>query len=234
MKAFLSDDAHKDIEKLYDRRVYLTNDTFCQSFVFFCKRMASDFSVLESGGNRYVIKHGYRISTLSAIQVTYRIVPYANSILIQSIGFVGLRHMRMLCSLERRSKAKPLGRRPSNINASISISDYKDIPNNSYGGEIKGFPVKIVQRKGITAPSGQPIFNYLCNGRIIGKIDFVSCNPFEMIDGVEKANAYGVNGKRYWVLPNGRRLLYCSKETIKAIITETINNYLKRNLLLVS
>ena len=32
MKVFLSDDAHKDIEKLYDRRVYLTNDTFCQSF----------------------------------------------------------------------------------------------------------------------------------------------------------------------------------------------------------
>lgn len=232
MKVVLSDEAHKDIEKLYDRRIYLTDKKFCLSFISYCNRMGRDFLTLESGRNTYVIKGGYRVATLSTIQVLYRIVPYANSIFIQSIGFIGLQHLYRLCTFERRTAGKSLGKRPANIKASTNVNDYQDIPNNSYGGEIRGLPVKIVQRKGVTAPSGKPIFNYLCNGKIIGKIDFVSCNPFEIVDGTEKANAYGVNGNRYWVLPNGRNLLYCSIDRMMNIITEVINNYLMKNLLL--
>ena len=219
MKVVLSDEVHKNIEKLYDRRIYLTDKSFCQSFVSYCNKMANDFSILESGRNTYIIRGGYRISTLSTIQVSYRIVPSVNSIIVYSIGFIGLRHLYRLCSYERRVKAKTLGRRPPNITASSSISDYKDIPNG-YGGEIRGLPVKIVLRKGVKSSSGKPLFNYLWNGKIISKIDFLSCNPFEIVDDNEKATAYGANGRKYWIMPSGRRLLYCSRQRLKEIIIE--------------
>ena len=44
MKVVLSDEVHKDIEKLYDRRIYLTDKSFCQSFVSYCNKMANDFN----------------------------------------------------------------------------------------------------------------------------------------------------------------------------------------------
>ena len=231
MKILLSDEAHKSLEKLYDRRIYLTNKSFCQSFISYCNKMANDFRTLESGRNTFVIRRGYRISTLSVIQVYYRILPYTNSIIIYSIGFIGLPHLYRLCSYERRTSGKSLGKKPTNVKASTSVSDYKDIPNG-YGGEIKGMQVKIVQRKNVTTIYNQPLFNYYWNGRIICNIDFISCNPFTIVDGEEKATAYGANTKKYWILPNGRKLLYCSKEILNQIITEVINQYLKQNLIL--
>ena len=91
------------------------------------------------------------------------------------------------------------------------------------GGEIRGIPVKIVQRKVTTSSSDKPLFNYLWNGKIISKIDFLSCNPFELVDGNEKASAYGANGTKYWIMPSGRRLLYCSRQKLKENMQHNLN-----------
>ena len=222
----LSDEAHNDINRLYNRKVYLTNNTFCQSFVSYCQRMSNDFINLEKGRVRYTTRNGFRVALLSAIQVTYRISPSADAIIIYSIGFVGLRHLHRLCSFERRMNGTSLGRRPTHISASMA-SDYIKIPKGD-GGFIGNDKVEIVQRKGTTSHSGKPLFNYLYKGRIISKVDFLSCTPFSNYDGTYKAYAYGVNGKCYWVFPSGRRLIKESiQRCINRIIIESINNFLR-------
>ena len=86
----------------------------------------------------------------------------------------------------------------------------------------------VVKRKGLTSPSGKPLFNYIWNGKVISKIDFLSCMPFSDYNGKEKAYAYGANGKCYWVFPSGRRLIKESvQQCINRIIIESINNFLR-------
>lgn len=221
MRIVLTDGVYKDINNLFDRKVYLTNNAFCQSFIFFCKKMEDDMNSLKQMRNTFSVRGAFRISTISAMRISYRLFPYAKAIVIYSIGFIGLRHLHRMCAFERKMQGKSLGRRPAQITASKSVSDYQGIPNNN-GGTIGHIPVKIVRRKNITSVSGKPLFNYLWNGRIISKVDFLSCNPFSMVDGVEKATAYGANGKKYWIMPSGRRLLYCSNIRInKRILAET-------------
>lgn len=233
MIIILSDVAHRSFENLFNRKVYLTDKNFCESFVYYCKRIANDFTILGKGGNRYTLRRGYRVSTLSALQVVYKVS--TNYIIIYSIGFVGLMHLYRLCTQERKTKSKPLSKHPSNFVASKSPSDYQYIPKG-YGGEINGTQVKIVQRKGIITSSGKPLFNYYYNEKILSKVDFLSCNPFKFIEGQYKATAYGANGKKYWIMPSGRRLLYCStlintelliENKVRQIIKETMG-YVKK------
>lgn len=231
MNVYLSDKAHKDLQMLFRRSVYLTDRCFCKSFVSFCKTIGRDLLSLENGKNSYSVQDGMRLSKMTAIQVAYKVFPYAQSIVIYSIWFIGLRRLYSLCAYERRIANTRLGRRPTQIKASTLIADYQDTPKGD-GGQIKGIPVRIVQRKGVTTPSGKPLFNYLWNGRIISKIDFLSCNPFTLQNGKEKASAYGANGKKYWVLPSGRRLLYCSVTKLKKLITETVRKRLYENRLM--
>lgn len=201
MRVLLSDSAFKNINGLFNRKVYLTNDTFCQSFKFYLKQISNDFVALEMGTNRYVLKRGFRVSTLSAIEVSYKLLGNS-AILIYNIGFVGLIHLYQLCSYERRTIGKPLRRRPRHILASTSVSDYQ--PSNLKGGTIRGRRVEVVQRKGITTNSGKPVFNYMYDGRILNRYDFVNPTPFSLYGGIEKAYADAANGYRYWVLPNRR------------------------------
>lgn len=201
MRVLLSDSAFKNINGLFNRKVYLTNDSFCQSFKFYLKQISNDFVALERDTNRYVLKRGFRVSTLSAIEVPYRLLGNS-AILIYSIGFVGLKHLYQLCSYERREIGKPLRRRPCHILASTSVSDYQ--PSNLKGGTIRGRRVEVVQRKGIRTNSGKQVFNYMYDGRILNRYDFVNPTPFSLYDGIEKAYADAVNGYRYWVLPNRR------------------------------
>lgn len=171
MRIVLTDGVYKDINNLFDRKVYLTNNAFCQSFIFFCKKMEDDMNSLKQMRNTFSVRGAFRISIMSAMRISYRLFPYVNAIVIYSIGFIGLRHLHRMCAFERKMQGKSLGRRPAQIAASKSVSDYQGIPNNN---------------------------------------------------GVEKATAYGANGKKYWIMPSGRRLLYCLNKRInKRILAET-------------
>lgn len=234
MRIILSDFAFKQLNKLYgDRRVFLTDETFTDSFKFYNKQLHIALYTLSNRTVPFVMNKGYRVSNLGNIIVTYRLMASLNVIAIYSFGFIGLPHLYRLCTYERKQKNASLGKRPTNIKASINPNDYKSIPNGD-GGRINNVPVYIVQRKGVTSPSGKELFNYFCNGRILSNIDFLSATPFCFYpdENAYKAYADSANGKRYWVLSSGRRLLYCSIEKLDNIITETINRYLKNNLLI--
>lgn len=156
-----------------------------------------------------------------------------NDTIIYSIGFIGLPHLYRLCAYERKQKNAPLGKRPTNIKASRNPNDYISIPNGD-GGYIGNMQVYIVQRKGVTSPSGKELFNYFCNGRILSDIDFLSATPFSYYpeENAYKAYADSANSKRYWILSSGRRLLYCNIDKLDNIITEVLNDFLSKEMLI--
>ena len=124
MRILLSDQVYKDINKLYNYKVYLTDNQFCQSFVFYVHKVANDFDTLAQGRNTFSYNRGFRYSRLSTIDVNYKLLN-GNVILVKSIGFIGLLRLYRMCSFERRGLGITRGRRPTHIKASINPSDYK-------------------------------------------------------------------------------------------------------------
>lgn len=229
MRVYITDTVLKDINNLFNRKVYLTDKNFCQTFIFYLRKISRDFSILKQGRNTYTLRNGFRNASLTAINVSYKVAPSINTVIVYSISFIGLMRLYRLCTAERAEIGRPLRRRPSHIVASSNVVDYE--PSNLKGGTIGGIAVQVVKRKGVTTRSNKPVFNYLYNGRILSKYDFINPTPFSNYDGVEKAYADAANGYRYWILPTRRtpiRMYESTEQRILRIITEQINQFITR------
>ena len=163
MRIILSYQVYKDINKLYNYKVYLTDKEFCQSFISYAHKIAQDFKLLMSGRVSFTIKGRLRHSRLSSIDVSYNLFG-GNVIIIHSIGFIGIPHLYRMCAYERKQLRITRSKRPLHIKASVNPSDY--IRTNIRGGAIGGIEVEVVQRKNATTRSNKKVFNYLYNGRI--------------------------------------------------------------------
>ena len=216
MQFIFSTESKWQINLLYgNRSYYLTNHTFCPSFVDFLGKMSLDFDRLLSGNVTYTIKKGFRYTELSALAITYRIINIG-IIEIDDIAFIGLGKLKKLCSYDRRVAGVKMGKRPNQTKCGLP-SDY--IQSNLNGGQINGVPVLIVQRKGIKRKS--PFFNYLFNGKLLSKYDVLNPTPFVVQkDGELKAYADAGNGKRYWLYPTGKWRLIKESKLKKNIIIE--------------
>ena len=62
MMVFLTEETHKSFQRLFDRRVYLTTDTFCRAFVSYLKRIGEDFDSAKNGISDYSTQNGARFS----------------------------------------------------------------------------------------------------------------------------------------------------------------------------
>ena len=111
-------------------------------------------------------------------------------------------------------------------------SDYIEADNENYG-TLFGDKVFLVKKKGRRK---RPLFNYMCHPAsggapyIMYSQDFYSAFPFQH----NIAYAWGTDGHKYELGAGGRMRMVENVKTINNIITETINDYLRKNLLLAS
>ena len=100
-------------------------------------------------------------------------------------------------------------------------------------GTLYGDNVSLVKRKGRRK---RQLFNYMCYPKsggapyIMYSQDFYSAFPFQH----NIAYAWGTDGHKYELGAGGRMRMVENVKTINNIITETINDYLRKNLLLAS
>lgn len=224
MNVSFSDYVKEQLDVLYgDRRLYISDSTYCDSFEPYNKRLWEFVENLKKGdailspyGNYYRGFFGFGYAD---------ILVNGTDVIIAKFYFTFLPSILRLCHLERTKKGKGLGVRPPNVISTMAPKDYHKIPDQiGYGGTISGNPVYIVQRN--ESPISRPVFNYLYNGRIISKIDFLSATPFNANDFYNRAYADGANGKRYWIYPTGRvvakRKVKLRESELRQMIRETL------------
>ena len=222
MQILFTDRAKKELNKLYsNRRLYLTDKSFCPSFIDYLRKISNDIRTLSERNVKYTVKHTYRYTQLTALAFLYKI--YEDGVvLVYEIWYIGLPHLYKLCNYDRRVSNNKLGKRPLQITRGI-ISDY--VQSNINGGNINGVTVHIVKRKGMTSRSNKPLFNYLFQGKLLSRYDVLNPTPFiQQQDGEVKAYADACNGRRYWLYPNGKwRIIKeaTNNETKKIRLTET-------------
>lgn len=163
----------------------------------------NDLSDFINGGYSIYSNYGVnlRICRYTNFDVIYRMVGEYGLVFCDYI-FRNLEFVYRMTIKERNELIKFGKIRPKDIPSS-NIANYIPVKHIK-GGYIDNVPVQIVQRINLKSPNGKPVFNYLYNGNILGKYDFVSPLPFENRNGNFVAEAYGASGYCYLIYPNTR------------------------------
>lgn len=207
MKIVLSDKAHQDINNLFNYKVELYKNVYCETFKKYLADIFRSLDIIEKDADK-VFKQKDKDLQLINIVVEYTSFIDKNNdtfIWINRIKYLSkkLNSMIQLCVQERKSKSTKYKLPVSSKN----ISDYKHIPNG-YCGQKDGKSIYIVQRINTSNPI---LFNYLYDSKILSKYDFISCGTFFQYENEYKAKAAASRQNWYWVYTNGKIVKIDSK-----------------------
>lgn len=199
MIVFFTDKAIKSINNIFNYSVYKAKDVFCQSFIIWLTNFNRDLNLIKNHNDKIFKYNESFYRDFNVIYIEFKYFYSSDNKLIVCITEINVkqwRQMLALCANERKYKNLKFKLQ----HASPNVNDYKYIFNKKVAGEINGNKIYYVQRKKCEQKTSVDFFNYLCNGKILSKYDFISPQDFvKQQDGEYKAKAAALRHNWYWV-----------------------------------
>ena len=229
--------AKRQIDSIYnDYDLAYIGERFSESFKEWNYHFYHNKHPILSGTFTSISPHGALVYAYRECTITY--IPFIIrgniiAIVIQDYNF----NQRVLAGVRAGTQSERISLGMTRFSAATTPSamrqsDYIEVGDKNYG-TLFGDKVVLVKKKGRRK---RALFNYMCYPKsggapyIMYSQDFYSAFPFQH----NIAHAWGTDGHKYELGAGGRMRMVENVKTINNIITETINDYLRKNLLLAS